>query len=683
MQRNRVGLIKNEKLFIILFFVLLAAALVSPLTRSETIPALADYMNHLAEIVQAKLALNEGQFPIRVAPLEQLGYRYPLYQFYSPTSFLLGGFVYKWLTPSNPVYAFQLIMWLALFIGGFYMYRLAYWFSKSTSAAILAGIVYLISPYYVITVVHLGSFNEPIALGLLPFTLYYSLQRFLKPNQLRGLVQMSVGWYLMMTTHIVTFIYTSMFFGLFLLLLVLKKPALWRNLYLVGIGYIFACLLGCWFLAPAAYLHNYLLASNMFTDPKVFTQYHPFLSHLLFPSMAVVPGNGLAFLKIFPPLGWPILFAALICVVSYFAKTKIHNPRANAYLLPLLICFGIAFFMVWSPINIFYFLPKIFIVGEYSWRLLSQVIWIGALLFAWAICWMFPQELDIRKIILAIFLLVTTSNTWNDPPPNSILSLSEFMKNPTTIYSQNNYVLNFMKSTKYIDVIDDIFLNVARENDILKLNTPIALPNDFMTLNKNPSLIFDGSVNDKKLKNTKIQVLLNNKQIFNFPLKELGFHWDLTLPAVIPPNSYLEFKLQPATPKAKIVMDRIMLLGFINKSEKIDAQDAKKLCKQKGSTTSCTFNVNNKVKLIELPNLFYPNMLKITLNGEEVPYIGVLYQGFMVAGITPLLNQINKVEIQFVGLEWANHISWIGWVLWLVILIYTIDLWRKKKNSKV
>jgi hypothetical protein len=83
-------------------YLLLALGLLAPMASNGVLPAALDHANHTASIVQAKMALDEGQFPLKVAPFEHDHMRYPLFQFYSNTPYLIGGLIYKYVTPRNP-----------------------------------------------------------------------------------------------------------------------------------------------------------------------------------------------------------------------------------------------------------------------------------------------------------------------------------------------------------------------------------------------------------------------------------------------------------------------------------------------------------------------------------------------------------------------------------------------------
>ena len=54
-----------------------AACLMGPITSDTVSPASPDHPNHAAAIVQARQAIDEGQLPLRTAPWQHGGMRYP------------------------------------------------------------------------------------------------------------------------------------------------------------------------------------------------------------------------------------------------------------------------------------------------------------------------------------------------------------------------------------------------------------------------------------------------------------------------------------------------------------------------------------------------------------------------------------------------------------------------------
>lgn len=83
------------------------------------------------------------------------------------------------------------------------------------------------------------------------------------------------------------------------------------------------------------------------------------------------------------------------------------------WLLPLIITVSMILLLVWAPFDVWFYLPRILTVGQYSWRLLGQCSWIGALLFAISFAWLFPPETLTKKhLLLGSFFVIFSTSSW-------------------------------------------------------------------------------------------------------------------------------------------------------------------------------------------------------------------------------------------------------------------------------
>jgi hypothetical protein len=676
-------------LLIFIFYGLLAAALLAPIASITNIPNLGDFLTNLAALIQAKIALSSGQFPLRFMPLEHWGWHYPFFQFYSTSTFTFAGLIYEWLTPDNPLLAYKVTIWCGLVLGAVYLQRVAFWFVQSRPAAVLAGVIYLCAPYYVIIINMLGSINEILALGILPVVLYYTLVRFHSPNDNMGLAKLAVAWYCLATTHIVTFVYASFFIGMLLLLVTYKNPRHWRNLIAVGIAFFLGCLLAMWYLAPIAMFETFFKVSTTYNDPSHLSLYHPFLSQLLFSSAALTPGfKSNAMMTIHPAVGWPILFSVGLCLYASLTKLSSGSRRADYWLPALLIIFFIAFFLVWSPFTVWQWLPKQLLIAQYSWRLLSQVIWIGALLSAWALCWLFKNKLDWRHIIFGTILILLSANAWFPVSENANASLADFIKQPHLLYNDDSYILNFEKYTNFVDKIDNTLIEPTKE---LKTNTEYYIPKPLLKLAVNPAIEIRAnipvSLNDK---NFHLAVYVNNVLADKKDLTTGALDWNinlLTAKKLYPNSAPLILKFLLLNKNENIInetlpIDRVILTGYIDPAETLNITQVQSYCTQKKSISVCNVPVSKGINFIELPSLYYPKLLRVSLNGKPIAYQSIMVEGELLTGIVPEQGAMNRIHIEFQGLNWANWASWLAWILISFILIHHIVMFFKQAVFK-
>ena len=678
----------RERLLIILLFGVIAAIVLSPLASDTQIPKVIDYFNHIATIVQAQLAMAEGQFPLRISPVVHTRWGYPLFQFYSPTGYTLSGLVYHWITPANPFLAFKLTIWLFLVIGGCYMYKLANWFVNSRAAAILAGVVYLTSPYYFIVVDNMGGFNEALALGIVPAVLYYTLQRYYYPADNRLLLITAFAWYLLATIHIITFAYTSFFLALLLFFATLRNPNHWSNLLRTGIAYVFGLMMAMWYLAPAYLFRDSLNINRMIGSVADFNKYKPSFFNLISPTENITSGKiGISGLvdsisMFHPGLGFPLLFAAAICFYAYFNRASLlDNERANTWLMPLLVLFAIGFVMVWSPFNFSTWVPHTLMIGQYSWRILGQVIWIGALLFAWAICWLFKNKLDARHVVIGLFLVLLATSARVSVAEKDLvhIDVADIKTNPTLSWGTESYLIDTRKNMNMVNAIDSVPIDTLIANNELLLNHVYKLPIGLFNTAINPVLLLRGNVSEEdndKFSPQQISVLVNGAEMSNVELKGGPLYWEIPLanakklPASIATVDVVFKSTQKNIPNSTIILDKVAISGFQNNEEIINVKQAEAYCEPKSTTTVCQFDVAPEIKLIELPVLYYPDLLNITLNGKTIPYTSMLYSHFLIVAVKPLPGVLNTIKVEFRGLVWANTFSWIAWGLWLMFFIY-------------
>jgi hypothetical protein len=124
--------------------------------------------------------------------------------------------------------------------------------------------------------------------------------------------------------------------------------------------------------------------------------------------------------------------------------------------------------------------------------------------------------------------------------------------------------------------------------------------------------------------------------------------------------------------KLALPIGQVVLSGFQNPDEFIGLRQSESACEQKQSQTICQFHVASEIKLIELPVIYYPELLNVTLNGRVIPYGSILYGNVLLTTIKPIPGVVNTISIEFRGLVWANTLSTIGWGMWLFFLLYII-----------
>ncbi|MDR3490580.1 MAG: hypothetical protein P4M12_00890 [Gammaproteobacteria bacterium] len=688
--KSVTSLFRWNDMALLLLYAVIALLLLAPIASNTSIPNVIDYFTHMAGIVQANVALSAGQFPLRTAPLSHQGWYYPLFQFYSTTAYTFSGLIYHWFTANNPFMAYKISLWCALIFGGIYMFKLAYEVVGSRASAVLASIIYLTAPYNIILIDHIGALNEALAIGILPAVIFYTLKLYHPNNSYLLYSITAVCWYVLITVHLLTFIFSSLFVGLFLVLMTVLQQQKFGNLLRVGIAYIFAILLACWYLMPIVLLQKILVISGTFSDTTAFNIYTPTFSQLFSPyadiSAGVMSPNGFINLisQIHLSVGLPILLGFGVCLYAVFKNKFVASEKYNQYVLSLLITFIIAFMLVWSPLDFWHSLPNILMVIQYSWRLLGQVMWLGSLLCAGALCWVFQKDFKLKYILCGMVIIFFSSITWLLPARDTINEISTAKLNdlPKILddgFNIEAYLIDIKKNSSLISLIDNVSIFQGMPGEPLgfrtiNFNANYFIPAALINLANSPYLIVQGGDTNKAISsNDKMWALINGDIVSTYYLKPGLFTWKIPLEQFKNVNNKLPLHLQFKTNQKNVVaLKKISLEGFLKSQDVITLKNSVSNCIRVRDKSICHIQVPASVRLIELPLLYYPQMLHITVNGKEVSYYGVLNEGSLIVGIVPEAGKTNIIEFQFRGLLWANYISVTAWGMLFLLLMYFI-----------
>ena len=123
----------------------------------------------VARVVVMGRALREGQFPVRWVSDLGYGYGYPIFNFYGPLPYYVGGALYA--LGLSGLTATKIMMGAGLVLAGITMYAVVADI-VGVSAGILASVFYMFAPYHAVQAYVRGSVGEYYALIFLPLILW-------------------------------------------------------------------------------------------------------------------------------------------------------------------------------------------------------------------------------------------------------------------------------------------------------------------------------------------------------------------------------------------------------------------------------------------------------------------------------------------------------------------------------
>lgn len=100
-------------------------------------------------------------------------------------------------------------------------------------------------------------------------------------------------------------------------------------------------------------------------------------------------------------------------------------------------------------------------------------------------------------------------------------------------------------------------------------------------------------------------------------------------------------------------------------------------CLNKNNKTFCNItNSTDKSMIVQLPMFYYPNMLSVSLNGNQISYFPIEhliehYLGNFPAALTAVIIPPGQyqIEAEFRGIVWANYVSMTAWIIAISLIL--------------
>ena len=173
----------------------------------------------VARVYEMTKALKDGMFPVRWSQDLGYGYGYPIFNFYNPFPYYVGGVIS--LLGFDALFATKLMVILAIILSGFSMYFLAKEFFGKTGA-LFSSILYVFAPFHALDIYVRGDFAENFAYAFIPL-LFYGLFKIYKNYSWKYVVMTSVSYALIILSHNLTAMMIFPFVLIFILYFVFRE----------------------------------------------------------------------------------------------------------------------------------------------------------------------------------------------------------------------------------------------------------------------------------------------------------------------------------------------------------------------------------------------------------------------------------------------------------------------------
>jgi len=331
-----------------------------------------DMPDHIARCVELKYSLENGVFFPRIFSNLCFGYSVPILNFQSPLFYYAVWIVD--LFTNNIAEALKLLCALCFIFSGIFMFYLVRYIWKDERASLIAGLLYIYTPYHISEIYVRASLTEFFAVTLFPLLLLQYL-KFLEEKTPSRLLFLGILVAMLILSHNPMALIFPPFLAGFILYraLVAKRVKLiWDSLkpFLLGLA------LSLFFTAPAFIEKQYIGFSKLTAGVTDFRKHFVYLFQFFSPvwgNKYSVPGpvDGMSF-----QLGFFNMIAVIFAVLL-FNKFKRADRSLIAFLLASF--FATAFLMLENSRIIWDYLPLLPYI-QFPWRFLALTGFISSIL---------------------------------------------------------------------------------------------------------------------------------------------------------------------------------------------------------------------------------------------------------------------------------------------------------------
>jgi len=357
------------KLIILLMLVLIISFIAtSPILKSGLFNIHDD--TQVTRVIVMGRALRNGQFPVRWVADLGYGLGYPIFNFYGPLPYYVGGVLYS--LGIDAVFATKVMFFLGAVLPGFAMFVAARQCLGNSSALVASGL-YLYAPYHAVQIYVRGAVGEYYALIFFPFLLLAFWYVFENKNA-KSFLLGSIGLAGIILSHTILGYVTVLFIILAIIFLTLLS-ILKKIVISILIGSISIVIGG---LAISAFYWLPALTEIGYTN--VSSQIGPssnWSDHFVCPdqlwestwgyggSAPGCTGDGMSY-----QLGKLHIIGGVLAIILWKIKASRINSINSTILLSAVISLAAVFFATSYSAGIWKLIPR-FEYVQYPWRFLA------------------------------------------------------------------------------------------------------------------------------------------------------------------------------------------------------------------------------------------------------------------------------------------------------------------------
>jgi uncharacterized membrane protein len=422
----------------------------------------------VARVFEMAKGLSNGMFPVRWSMDLGYGFGYPIFNFYDPLPYYIGGLIE--MIGLNALLATKLMMIIGLMLSGVSMYLFAkeFW---GKSGGVLSALFYTFAPYHALDIYVRGDVAEFWAFAFIPL-IFYSLLKIHKKDGLKFIAIGALSYAAVIISHNLTALMITPFILGFLILLAFGNRKTFKEVLIVP---IFGFVIAAFYWLPAVLEMSYTNVSSLITGGSNFRDHFVCINQLWtspwgYGGSAKGCVDGLSFMvgKYHLVLALLLFIFALLALVSrkYFTKLSVDKLVILIFAFVGLLISLFFTLQISQPI---WELVRPMAFFQYPWRFLLTAVFFASFISG-AAFWILEKY--IKKNVAIILLLIISSSFL-------ILVSQKFFVPKNYLYVNSDYytnthMLNWTTSRISDEYLSKNFKRPQNENNVAnfsKLNS--------------------------------------------------------------------------------------------------------------------------------------------------------------------------------------------------------------------
>ncbi len=450
----------------------------------------------VARVYEMGKSLKDGMFPVRWVNDLGYGYGYPIFSFYAPLAYYVGGTLNA--VGVDALIATKIMMALGVLLAGIFMYLLAkaIW---GEWAGIVAAIFYEYATYHAVDIYVRGDVSEFWAYAFVPLVFFgfYRLYSLLLAKDERPfwpwMTVSAVGYAGIILSHNLTAMMVTPFILLFALLLIVLSKKKLQIIYSLFTSIVLGIFFSAFYWLPALAEMKYTNVFSQVGGGADFRDHFVCISQFWFSTWGYGGStagcnDGLSFM-----IGKLHIIIVVICLLlilfSLVYKKFLYTRFDQSLIIFLIVCFIISLFLQTSYSNFIWESIKPMAFLQYPWRFLLLSSFFASLIAGGVIylAGLYIPRLPF-SILVGLLLIITIFVQSKFFVPQKYLDvISSFYTNPyaltwTASKISDEYMPNKFKKPQIALDVHPYQSWTTNKTQEKMLTTPSGFSSTFLTL---------------------------------------------------------------------------------------------------------------------------------------------------------------------------------------------------------